>query len=200
MLHAVSTGDEKAAERNHSQLKPYYSDCRRLLKDSENESLITGLNLTRLLVQNRIAEFHVELETVPTSVAQSSYVQHATELESDLMEGAYGKILQQAGNKKNLPNAEYAAFYDTLTVTVREEIATCIEKAYRSIDPQAAAKLMACSAPEVAAVAAARQWREDGSGGYAFGEEKLPPSAKDIPAHELINQTLMYAKELERIV
>ena len=57
-----------------------------------------------------------------------------------------------------------------------------------------------CAPTEVAAVAARRGWRSDGAGGFAFGEEKKAPSAKDIPAHELINQTLMYAKELERIV
>ena len=47
--------------------------------------------------------------------------------------------------------------------------------------------------------AAARKWRQD-QNGYLFGEEKKPPSVNDIPANELMNQTLMYAKELERIV
>ena len=45
-----------------------------------------------------------------------------------------------------------------------------------------------------------RGWRGDGVGGFLFAEEKKAPSAEDIPAHELINQTLMYAKEMERIV
>jgi hypothetical protein len=31
-------------------------------------------------------------------------------------------------------------------------------------------------------------------------EEKPAPSAKDIPSMQLISQTLLYAKELERIV
>ena len=58
---------------------------------------------------------------------------------------------------------------------------------------------MSCSASDVAATAAARKWRQD-QNGYLFGEEKNLPSVNDIPANELINQTLMYAKELERIV
>jgi 26S proteasome regulatory subunit N12 len=33
-----------------------------------------------------------------------------------------------------------------------------------------------------------------------FREETAPPNAKDIPSMQLINQTLLYAKELERIV
>ncbi len=32
---------------------------------SPNEAALTGLNLLRLLVQNRIAEFHTELEVIP---------------------------------------------------------------------------------------------------------------------------------------
>lgn len=116
------------------------------------------------------------------------------------MEGAYGKILASASTPDTLPSPEYAPFMVSLASTVREEIAACIEKAYASIAPAAAATLMGCAPAEVAAVAARRGWRADGAGGFAFGEEKKAPSAKDIPAHELINQTLMYAKELERIV
>ena len=38
---------------------------RSLLPPSKAEALTTGLNLMRLLVQNRIAEFHTELELLP---------------------------------------------------------------------------------------------------------------------------------------
>ena len=200
VLHAVTSGNEAAAERDHAQLRPFYVDCRGLMPDSKLEPLITGLNLTRLLVQNRIAEFHVELETVPAHVADSAHVAHAVALESDLMEGAYGKILQASMTPDALPAKEYAAFMASLALTVREEIAACIEKAYESVDAAAAARLMGCAPADVAAVASKRGWRGDGNGGFLFAEEKKAPSAEDIPAHELINQTLMYAKEMERIV
>ena len=42
--------------------------CRGLLSPSKQQNLITGLNLLRLLVQNRIAEFHTELELIPQQV------------------------------------------------------------------------------------------------------------------------------------
>ena len=42
--------------------------CRSLLPPSKAELLVTGLNLLRLLVQNRIAEFHTELELLPQQV------------------------------------------------------------------------------------------------------------------------------------
>lgn len=44
------------------------SSCRHLLQQSPNEQLLTGLNLLRLLVHNRTAEFHVELELIPQAV------------------------------------------------------------------------------------------------------------------------------------
>ena len=48
VLHAVTSGNEAAAERDHAQLRPFYVDCRGLMPDSKLEPLITGLNLTRL--------------------------------------------------------------------------------------------------------------------------------------------------------
>lgn len=44
---------------------------RGLLAPSQHQHLITGLNLLRLLVQNRIAEFHTELELIPQQVTAS---------------------------------------------------------------------------------------------------------------------------------
>ena len=46
--------------------------CRSLLPPSDTELLVTGLNLLRLLVQNRIAEFHTELELLPQEVVACS--------------------------------------------------------------------------------------------------------------------------------
>ena len=46
-----------------------------------------------------------------------------------------------------------------------------------------------------------RGWVKRGDGtAFVFREETAPPNAKDIPSMQLINQTLLYAKELERIV
>ena len=44
--------------------------CRGLLLPSQHQNLITGLNLLRLLVQNRIAEFHTDLELIPQEVME----------------------------------------------------------------------------------------------------------------------------------
>ena len=65
---SVQTHDQAAFERNNQQLRQHYMESRKLLPPSQNEAVLTGLNLLRLLVQNRIAEFHTELEVIPSEV------------------------------------------------------------------------------------------------------------------------------------
>jgi 26S proteasome regulatory subunit N12 len=65
---SVQTHDQAAFERNNQQLRQHYMESRQVLPPSQNEAVLTGLNLLRLLVQNRIAEFHTELEVIPSEV------------------------------------------------------------------------------------------------------------------------------------
>lgn len=44
-------------------------NCRALLGVAPQEWVFAGLNLLRLLVANRIAEFHTELELIPDEVS-----------------------------------------------------------------------------------------------------------------------------------
>jgi 26S proteasome regulatory subunit N12 len=60
---SVKMEDQDAFERHFLQLKSYYTDTRGLVPPSEQEYPILGLNLLRLLVQNRIAEFHTGART-----------------------------------------------------------------------------------------------------------------------------------------
>ncbi|KAF3778115.1 hypothetical protein EJ110_NYTH44184 [Nymphaea thermarum] len=51
--------------------------CSSLISPSPQEYQILGLNLLRLLVQNRIAEFHTELELLPASALENPCIKHA---------------------------------------------------------------------------------------------------------------------------
>lgn len=198
VLFSVSQKDEAAMERNFNQLRPYYADCRHALPASPQEHLVTGLNLMRLLVQNRVAEFHTELELITAAAQSDKYIKHAVDLEQQLMEGSYNKILQAQGA---LPSPDYAHFMAMLAATVRDEIAACLEKAYATLSVAAAAKMLGmASAAEVGPYGESREWTLVGGDTYVFREEASTSSAKDIPSMQLINQTLLYAKELERIV
>ncbi|KAE8686398.1 26S proteasome non-ATPase regulatory subunit 8-like protein A [Hibiscus syriacus] len=124
---SVKIEDQDAFERDFFQLKPYYTDVGSRLPLSQQEYLILGLNLLRLLVQNRIAEFHTELELLSATALENPCIKHAVELEQSFMEGAYNRVL---GARQTAPHETYVYFTDLLAKTVRDEIAGCSEKAY----------------------------------------------------------------------
>ena len=104
-----------------------------------------GLNLMRLLVANRTAEFHTELELLSPEALGSAHVKHAVGLEQYIMEGAYNKVRACKGRGSKaaggparrlmprrgcprpqvikgrafLPVPEYGPFTDTLISTMR---------------------------------------------------------------------------------
>ena len=89
-----------------------------------------GLNLLCLLAQNRVAEFHTELERLPANEIENNvYIRHPVSLEQNIMEGSYNKDLLAKGN---VPAESYNFFLDILMDTVRNEIASCLEKVIKS--------------------------------------------------------------------
>ena len=111
------------------------------------EAELTGLNLLRLLAENKIAEFHTQLEIIDAttgSVASSEPVKFAKGLEEWVMEGAYNRVWK-AGEGQGV-NVYQKFFLDVLMDTIRyilfsivgwtdcrNEIATCLERAYPSL-------------------------------------------------------------------
>lgn len=64
------------------------------LPESANQYHLLGLNLLFLLSQNRVAEFHTELELLPYDIVQTNtYIRHPVALEQYLMEGSYNKVV-----------------------------------------------------------------------------------------------------------
>ena len=66
-------------------------------------------------------------------------VLYPIELERHLMEGSYSKVWAA---RCNPPLAEYAIFLEQLMTTIRNEIASCGEKAYTSLPVTDAATLL----------------------------------------------------------
>jgi 26S proteasome regulatory subunit N12 len=89
---------------------------------------LLGLNLLCLLAQNRIADFHTQLELIDADQLHSNiYIKHPVQLEQCLMEGSYNKVYRA---RSDVPAEEYLFFMDMLMGTIRNEIASCFEKAY----------------------------------------------------------------------
>ncbi|KAL1522543.1 hypothetical protein AB1Y20_017529 [Prymnesium parvum] len=196
-LLSIKMMDIPAFERYVAQLKIYYTDCASILPESQKQHPILGLNLLRLLAQNRIAEFHTELELIPIATQLSNvYIKFPAQLEQHIMEGSYNKVL--SAKQEGVYSHEGMYFMDMLVDTVREEIAECSEKAYGSIaasDLQSL--LMLSTADELVEYAENRGWVIS-NGSVSFGKQE--ETLLQLPSSQLIRETLSYAKELERIV
>jgi 26S proteasome regulatory subunit N12 len=65
---SVKVKDTKSFERYMTQLKTYYFDLSSQLKESVYMKELMGLYLLYLLSENRIGEFHTELERLDLSL------------------------------------------------------------------------------------------------------------------------------------
>ncbi|KAI0092600.1 SAC3/GANP/Nin1/mts3/eIF-3 p25 family-domain-containing protein [Irpex rosettiformis] len=197
---SIRTKDIPSFDRYFSQLQTFYNDYSSVLPPSPREFPIRGLNLIRLLTQNRIAEFHTTLESLPLpadSFASNPYISHPINLERWLMEGSYSKVWNA---REEAPAEEYKFFVDSLMGTIRNEIAGCEEAAYNSLPIKDAATLLFFrSQPELLSYAQQRGWTVDLSENTITftqkGEEKV-----EVPKEKLISANLLYARELEMIV
>lgn len=88
VLLSLKLQDEALTERSFVLLKSFYADTAKALPPSPQRLPLQGLHLLLLLVQNRIAEFHTELELLSPEEHAAPYIAHAIQLERWLMEGA----------------------------------------------------------------------------------------------------------------
>ncbi|CAN8032134.1 unnamed protein product [Ixodes persulcatus] len=212
---SIATRDIPSFERYMAQLKCYYLDYQNDLPESAYKYQLLGLNLLCLLAQNRVAEFHTELELLPAKEIQSNvYISHPVSMEQFLMEGSYNKASctlsrlaeeqQRRGSgvflsKGNVPSPSYTFFTDILLDTVRDEIASCVEKAYERISGPDVTRMLFLEAPrQTAAYATKRGWTQ-ASNTYQFSTE-VKHTDDVIPTEDLAAQTIGYARELEMIV
>lgn len=198
VLASVRQSDDAAFDRNYAQLRPLYLDARPALPPSQQQPLLSGLRLLSLLVQNRIAEFHTEVELLPDAVLSTPEVAQVMQLEAWLMEGAYNKVLAA---RTSPASPYYITLLDRLATTVRDEVASCSEASYASLPVADAARMLRLSnEAELAAYAGQRGWTlADGQVAFEKKEGGGGPATAP-PAFEIIQHCLEYAKELERIV
>ncbi|XP_066282526.1 26S proteasome non-ATPase regulatory subunit 8-like isoform X2 [Branchiostoma lanceolatum] len=195
---SIMTKDIPGFERYMAQLKCYYLDYKSELPESAYKYQLLGLNLLCLLSQTRLAEFHTELELLPSKeIYNNIYIKHPVSMEQYLMEGSYNKVFLAKGN---VPAESYSFFIDILLNTIRDEIAACAEKAYDRISSTEAARILFFeNKKDVKEYAAKRGWTLRPDHFFEFNKE---PEKKEetIPANELASQAIEYARELEMIV
>ncbi|EJF56597.1 hypothetical protein DICSQDRAFT_112897 [Dichomitus squalens LYAD-421 SS1] len=197
---SIRTKDIPSFDRYFSQLQTFYNDYSSILPPSPREYPLRGLNLIRLLTQNRIADFHTTLESLPLpadSLTANPYIAHPINLEQWLMEGSYSKVWNA---REEAPTEEYKFFVDSLMGTIRNEIAGCEEAAYDSLPLKDAATLLFFkSQNELLTFAQQRGWQVDLTAGKITFAKKTEEKV-EIPKERLISANLQYARELEQIV
>ncbi|KAL0275494.1 UNVERIFIED_CONTAM: hypothetical protein PYX00_003324 [Menopon gallinae] len=197
---AIGTKDPQLSfdrfERYMVQLKCYYLDYKSDLPESPYKYQLLGLNLLYLLSQNRVAEFHTELELLPPNQLDNPYIRHPVSLEQYLMEGTYNKIFLAKGN---VPAQSYNLFMDKLLETIRGEIGTCLEKAYNKISLPGAARMLYSDPAQMHEYANQKKWVLGPDKFYHFSNVEKKTD-EPLPALELAAQAIEYARELEMIV
>merc|ERR1712032_1590346 len=220
---SIRRKDLPAFERHVAQFKMHYND-QKDLGQSAQQSKILGLYLLHLLAADRIGEFHTELELIPVDEHGGSFIKQPIELERYLMEGNYSKILEE---KKQMTQEYYAYFMEKLIETVRIKVGASLERSYEQIPAKEAAQMLILggipSLQEFAVKENERKAREEmddpmgdmtpslsrrapvGICRWEVRDERLyfTRSAQkrlEIPALDLMVNTIGYATDLERIV
>jgi 26S proteasome regulatory subunit N12 len=200
VLLSVQLEDRSSFQRNVASLRPYYTQFGygNLGSDSVTP-IVLALNLLYFLVENRLADFHCELELLPEHLRQLPTVTFCTELEQHLVVGAYDLVLESAANP---PASQFSFFLSSLLETVRINIGDCVSSAYSSLKVSSATKILMFQRDNETLDFIASNypdWRVSTDGVIYLNETKTVKS-DEIPSMKLIAQTLSYATEMERIV
>merc|ERR1711994_835593 len=202
--YSVAREDVGAFERYMAMLKTYYMDYADKLEESPKKYELLGLNLLRLLSQNETAKSHTELELLDTStIEENPYISCPVKLEQDIMEGSYRKVIDFT---YNVPAKTYNFFMSILLITIREEIAKSMEAAYEEMSAKECEKMLNLKKPDEARQFFAKKgWVVDNRKMIRFqdlasDEKKLQVQDMDVPAKELAQMAIRYAREMEQIV
>eukprot|EP01133_Synstelium_polycarpum_P010887 gene10887-12687_t len=192
-LYSVKQRDIKSFERFFAQLTTYYHDYAKFIKPSPLQYNIIGLNLMKQLATQNTAKFHSDLELVPCDQLENPFIKYPLLVEKSITEGSYQRVL---ASRSQVPSEHYLVFIDVLSVAMKEDIANCSEKSFKYLTLTEAQKLLQFTPAQLTEYAQKRGWKISGDK-VLFDSG---PANTDIPSLQLINQTIHYAKELERIV
>jgi len=197
ILMMVEDGDLDSFARNVAQIKPLYAAMKTIT--TPRKCHILGLNLMNLLVDNRLSEFHAELELLTEDESRNTFVTFPINLERQLMVGIYDEVLNVT-----VPDPSYQFFVDNLLQTVRDSIADCVEVSYKNMKISDAMTMMKFGTQKelLEYVEECRDdWIvEENTNTLCFQPPPTGSKAGDIPSMKMIHQTLSYATEMERIV
>ncbi|CAD2216319.1 26S proteasome regulatory subunit N12 [Angomonas deanei] len=198
VLVSARQKDVDRFELYFNQLQLYYTDVSDL-EESPIYLKILGLNLVRLLVLSKIAQFHSELERIPYDIHGSNIdIRFAVLLERYLMEGSYNKLLT---SRKKVPSSEYVPLVEMLEDTVRHEVAECIPHSYTQLSVEAAQKILMMSSPEhVLQIGRDYKWQLSSDNKKFIFDRDEDKAKKEIPFTDIIREHITYANDLQNVI
>lgn len=173
------------------------------MPESSKRNSVIGLYLLYLLSQNKIAEFHVELQSIPSSEHSNVYINVPVSLEQYFVDGNYAKVLAT----KNAPLEAYNFFIEKFIDTVRTEIARSVEVSYKQLPLKDACEIFMLDNVEQLKAFVEKETHnhpEDRKITWAIDDNYLlfvtNVEKEAIPAKKMMYQVLEYALELQKIV
>ena len=142
MLFFFLIGDREQFQRYVSALHPYYSQYK---LESVLKYQIRGLHLLFLLVENRLGDFHAELELMSEEDKQQPAISFCIQLDRHLMMGSYKEVISEAATP---PFSHYTFFLRSLLETVRDNIVECISASYKNLTVAGAKEILMFSSNE----------------------------------------------------
>ncbi|KAL8711086.1 MAG: hypothetical protein Q9220_004467 [cf. Caloplaca sp. 1 TL-2023] len=209
-LLSIHLQQPDAFTRYYQQLLPFYEIPDSSYQNNKSQrSKVTGLYLLLLLTKGDYAGFHTVLEGLEVEHAgkgkgleDDHFISYPVKLERWLMEGSYDRVWA-ATKREGVPSEEFGVFSEVLVGTIRDEIASCSEKAYPSL-PIANAKnlLFLESEGSVVDFAQGRGWVVKDGRIYFPQQQDEGRTEREIlvASGTVIENTIGYARELEMIV
>ena len=197
VILSINVGDKDLFARHITSLRTYYHDFGEEIQ-SNLKYMMIGLNLLYLLVENKLAEFHCELELLTTVEMEKKEIAFCTQLDQHLMVGSYDQVLAAA---ENPPVSYYVFFLKSLLETVRMNIGDCAAASYPTLTTAAATKILMFSSDNETLKFISEtypDWKVHG--GLVDLRATKSLKSEEIPSLKVISQSLTYATELERIV
>lgn len=199
VILSVNMCDKDSFERHITCLRPYYASFDKSQSPaSDIEMTVIGLNLLYLLVENRLADFHCELELLSETQHAHPAVTFCTQLDQHLVVGSYDQVLVAAASP---PISYYSFFLKSLLETVRENIGECVSTAYQTLTVKQATNMLMFSNKEETMDFITEHypsWTVRGDTVNLIRGQQ--DKSDEIPSLKIISQNIGYATELERIV
>jgi len=136
-ISAIESKDLALFERTMQQLKQFYFS-KELRRESKQRQYLQGLHLMYLLVKNKPAEFHTEIELLEFDDLNNKYINLPISVEEFMMDGRYNKVL----SLMDKTDKNFGMFLQELENTVRNEIAECLQVIHEHMPVKSAAQIL----------------------------------------------------------